>query len=186
MGLVNDGMRVQSVASIFGWIFTIGGETKCWPGVVQAMEAFAQLRDFGVTLSDELVEEMVRVGEVLVCGVKLKFRFTFCVDGAFMFKLCDGPCGGSSITPCPECDCVRNRGTKKSNIHYAMIKIEVRQGDSTQSFSCHLSTVYALHTKISSLHEENYSLLICFGFCTETICTDWTVCTQTAALQHCY
>ena len=129
MCIVNDGMCVQSVSNLIGWIVTIGGESKCWPAVEEAMKVLGELRDSGIVTGGEDAANFVKLNGKLVGGIKIKFRFTFCVDGAFMFKLCKGVCGGSSKTPCPMCDCVRDRHGKRFNIHYAMMKVEILQGD---------------------------------------------------------
>jgi hypothetical protein len=132
MSIVNDGSQVQSVKQLIGWIVTIGGEKECWPALIDAMTALGELRDLGLVLEGLNAADLVKLDGKLVNGIKLKFRFTFCADGAFMFKLCKGPCGGSSRTPCPQCECVRDRHEEEFNNHYAMIKVELKKGETVR------------------------------------------------------
>lgn len=140
VNLVNDGSRVQSVESIFGFQFTIGGETAAFPAIDLMMKELADLRDNGMVLgANGERSEMVRLalGDdfVLVSNIRLAFKFTITADGALKFKICNGPCGAASHTPCPECECIANQHEGKYNIQFAAIKIEVQRGDTPRKIA---------------------------------------------------
>lgn len=139
VNVVNDGSQVQSIFNTFGWAYTIGGEKSCWPLMAEIMAALAALRDGATKLDSsnlaDLIPFMIGDQPTYLAGARIKFRFTFTVDAACMYKLCLGPCGYSSHTPCPQCGCICNSaGTGESNIHYAMVKCEVVKGETPREF----------------------------------------------------
>ena len=138
VNVVNDGSQVQSVRNTFGWAYTIGGEKSCWPLMAEIMAALGALRD-GITELDaanlaDLIPFMVGDQPTYLVGAKIKFRFTFTVDAACMFKLTLCPCGYASHTPCPCCGCIQNQHDGIGNIHYATIKCEVKKGETPREF----------------------------------------------------
>ena len=132
--LVNDGAQVQSVNSTFGSAYSPGGESNCWPLMKEIMQELAELRDDGYTLPDP-----VRVHQDGVCynvhEVQLAFRVTLTIDGACMFKLCLGPCGGSARFPCPCCHHIHDNNSKEWTCHFAYVMVEVSKGETPNQFA---------------------------------------------------
>ena len=138
MNVVNDGSQVQSIKNTFAWAYTIGGEKSCWPVLKRIMEALAGLRTDGIQLGKsemaDFIPMLLKEEAVYIGGVEFKFRFTFTVDAACMYKFVLGPCGYSPHTPCPSCGVICGNNTGEGNINYAMVMSEVIKGETPWEF----------------------------------------------------
>ena len=159
---VNDGEQVQSVQTQCATAVSPGGEFNCWPVLREIMQELAVLRKEGAIL-DNLVHahDLVRDVQKLISNAALKFRVTITVDGAMMFKISLGKCGGSARKRCPCCPMIHdihaNDHKGEYTDHFAYILVEVTQGETYREFAKRNGV--SLDTIVWSNEAANHSAL---------------------------